>query len=126
MVAGDVDPAWVIEAVAPDPIAGPLGARFLAALADRIGHEPGVLDSVLVASPLHDVPHADIPVREMSAAGPSHPGGGAGSAPRWAHQARRPRNVGTPSPLRWSSAAVRPVIASSSASAVPLTVGPLP
>jgi GNAT superfamily N-acetyltransferase len=35
--------------VAADPIALPLGARFLTALADRVGAEPGVLDAVLVA-----------------------------------------------------------------------------
>ena len=35
--------------MAEDPIAAPLGARFLSALADRIGHEPGILDNVLVA-----------------------------------------------------------------------------
>jgi GNAT superfamily N-acetyltransferase len=49
VVAADVDPAWVRSAVAHDPIAAPLGARFLAALADRVGTEPGVLDAVLVA-----------------------------------------------------------------------------
>jgi GNAT superfamily N-acetyltransferase len=38
--------------VATDPIAAPLGARFLAALADRDGCEPGVLDAVLVAAPM--------------------------------------------------------------------------
>jgi GNAT superfamily N-acetyltransferase len=41
----------VAAQVAGDPIAAPLGARFLTALADRIGCEPGVLDNVLVASP---------------------------------------------------------------------------
>jgi GNAT superfamily N-acetyltransferase len=49
VVAADVDPAWVAAAVAADPIALPLGARFLTALADRVGAEPGVLDAVLVA-----------------------------------------------------------------------------
>src|SRR4051794_3598337 len=51
VVAADVDPAWVRSAVAHDPIAAPLGARFLAALADRVGAEPGPLDAVLVAPP---------------------------------------------------------------------------
>jgi hypothetical protein len=51
VVAADVDPAWVAAEVAHDPIAAPLGARFLAALADRVGAEPGVLDAVLVAQP---------------------------------------------------------------------------
>jgi GNAT superfamily N-acetyltransferase len=51
VVAADVDPSWVAVEVAHDPIAAPLGARFLTALADRIGTEPGVLDNVLVAAP---------------------------------------------------------------------------
>jgi GNAT superfamily N-acetyltransferase len=49
VVAADVDPEWVARSVAHDPIAAPLGARFLADLADRVGAEPGVLDVVLVA-----------------------------------------------------------------------------
>jgi GNAT superfamily N-acetyltransferase len=56
VVAADVDPAWVAAEVAHDPVAAPLNARFLAALADRIGHEPGTLDNVLVAPPgVHDL-----------------------------------------------------------------------
>jgi GNAT superfamily N-acetyltransferase len=51
VVAADVDPDWVAGAVAHDPIAAPLGARFLSALADRVGTEPGSLDAVLVAPP---------------------------------------------------------------------------
>jgi len=51
VVAADVDPAWVTAQVAYDPVAAPLGARFLTALADRVGVEPGVLDVVLVAPP---------------------------------------------------------------------------
>jgi GNAT superfamily N-acetyltransferase len=49
IVAADVEPTWVRSAVAHDPVSAPLGARFLAALADRVGAEPGSLDSVLVA-----------------------------------------------------------------------------
>ncbi|WP_212719345.1 hypothetical protein [Blastococcus sp. CCUG 61487] len=52
VVAADVDADWVAAQVADDPIAAPLGARFLSALADRIGAEPGVLDAVLLAPPL--------------------------------------------------------------------------
>jgi len=51
VVAADVDPAWVTAQVAHDPIAAPLGARFLTALADQVGVEPGVVDAVLVAPP---------------------------------------------------------------------------
>ena len=64
MVAADVDPAWVAAVVAHDPVAAPLGARFLAALADRVGAEPGSLDAVLVAPgtgrPLDLVPVDDL------------------------------------------------------------------
>jgi GNAT superfamily N-acetyltransferase len=51
VVAADVDPSWVAAQVAHDPLAAPLGARFLAALADRVGADPGVVDAVLVAPP---------------------------------------------------------------------------
>src|SRR3954470_21960202 len=51
VVAADVEPEWVAQAVAHDPIAAPLGARFLAALADRVGAEPGSLDALLVGPP---------------------------------------------------------------------------
>jgi len=51
VVAADVDPGWVAGQVVDDPIEAPLGARFLAALADRVGAEPGVLDALLVAPP---------------------------------------------------------------------------
>jgi GNAT superfamily N-acetyltransferase len=68
VVAADVDPEWVAAAVAGDPIAAPLGARFLTALADRIGVEPGVLDAVLVAPPL-----AGRPDLGLQPAGLDHP-----------------------------------------------------
>ena len=51
VVAADVDPGWVAAQVAHDPLAAPLGARFLTALADQVGSEPGVVDAVLVAPP---------------------------------------------------------------------------
>ena len=60
VVAADVDPSWVAGQVAPDPLALPLGARFLAALADRIGVEPGVVDAVLVAPPVAAGPGLDL------------------------------------------------------------------
>src|SRR4051794_41920666 len=60
VVAADVDPAWVRSAVAHDPIAAPLGARFLAALADRVGAEPGSLDAVLVAPPAPATPGLEL------------------------------------------------------------------
>jgi GNAT superfamily N-acetyltransferase len=51
VVAADVDPEWVAAQVTDDTIAAPLNARFLSALADVVGHEPGTLDNVLVAPP---------------------------------------------------------------------------
>jgi GNAT superfamily N-acetyltransferase len=49
VVAADVDPSWVAAETADHPLSAPLGARFLGALADRVGAEPGVLDALLVA-----------------------------------------------------------------------------
>ena len=49
VVAADVEPEWVAAQVADDPIGAPLNARFLSALADRVGYEPGTLDNLLVA-----------------------------------------------------------------------------
>jgi GNAT superfamily N-acetyltransferase len=60
VVAADVDPAWVTAQVAHDPIAAPLGARFLSALADQVGAEPGVLDAVLVGPPAPVEPALDL------------------------------------------------------------------
>ena len=65
VVAADVDPAWVYAAVADDPLAAPLGARFLAALADRVGAEPGVLDVVLVAPHAPAAPGIDLRPAEI-------------------------------------------------------------
>jgi GNAT superfamily N-acetyltransferase len=72
VVAADVDPGWMAAAVAHDPIAAPLGARFLAALADRVGAEPGVLDAVLVA-PWDVAPGPAVPLEEMAPSGALHP-----------------------------------------------------
>jgi GNAT superfamily N-acetyltransferase len=65
VVAADVDPAWVAAEVADDPLAAPLGARFLSALADRIGAEPGVLDAVLVAAPRPGGPGIELRPAEL-------------------------------------------------------------
>jgi GNAT superfamily N-acetyltransferase len=65
VVAADVDPAWVTDCVADDPIAAPLGARFLSALADQVGVEPGVLDAVLVAPPAPVDPGLDLVSAEV-------------------------------------------------------------
>jgi hypothetical protein len=52
----DVDPAWVAAQVAHDPLAAPLGARFLGALADRIGASPGSWTRCLSRRPRPRVP----------------------------------------------------------------------
>ncbi|SDP36034.1 Acetyltransferase (GNAT) family protein [Klenkia soli] len=70
-VAADVDPGWVTAwiAASPDPVAAPLSARFLAALADETGVEPGVVDAVLVAPHVPVAP--GLPVQPLEAA--DHP-----------------------------------------------------
>jgi GNAT superfamily N-acetyltransferase len=55
VVAADVDPSWVRSVLPPGSLSAPMSARFLAALADRVGAEPGAYDTVLVAPP-HAVP----------------------------------------------------------------------
>jgi GNAT superfamily N-acetyltransferase len=51
VVAADVEPGWVRSVLPPGSLSAPLSARFLAALADRVGAEPGALDVVLLAPP---------------------------------------------------------------------------
>jgi GNAT superfamily N-acetyltransferase len=65
VVAADVDPSWVAAQVAHDPLAAPLGARFLAALADRIGVEPGIVDALLVSPPAGAAPGIDLRPAEL-------------------------------------------------------------
>jgi GNAT superfamily N-acetyltransferase len=51
VVSADVDPDWVRSVLPPDSLSAPMSARFLAALADRVGAEPGAYDTVLIAPP---------------------------------------------------------------------------
>jgi GNAT superfamily N-acetyltransferase len=67
VVAADVDPDWVAGQTSADPLSAPLGARFLAALADRMDAEPGCLDVVLVAPPVRS------PQVELRPAESDHP-----------------------------------------------------
>jgi hypothetical protein len=46
-VCADVDPEWVASVIPPGDYSAPHGARFLVALADRIGADIGALDVVL-------------------------------------------------------------------------------
>jgi GNAT superfamily N-acetyltransferase len=55
VVAADVEPGWVRSVLPPGSLSAPLSARFVAALADRVGAEPGALDLVLLA-PVVGVP----------------------------------------------------------------------
>jgi GNAT superfamily N-acetyltransferase len=71
VVAADVDPEWVAAQVAHDPLAAPLGARFLTALGDRIGCEPGVVDALLVAPAAGAQP--GLPLRELPTDATAHP-----------------------------------------------------
>lgn len=62
VVAADVDPGWVRSVLPPGSLSAPMSARFLAALADRVGAEPGAYDTVLVAPPAAGVPGDLTPV----------------------------------------------------------------
>ena len=57
VVAASVDPRWVRSVLPPGSLSAPMSARFLAALADRVGAEPGAYDVVLLA-PSPDAPGA--------------------------------------------------------------------
>jgi GNAT superfamily N-acetyltransferase len=59
VVTADVDPDWVRSVLPPGSLSAPMSARFLAALADRTGAEPGAYDTVLVARPT-PVPGPDL------------------------------------------------------------------
>lgn len=50
-VCADVDAAWVAGVLQPGDYTAPHGARFLVALADRIGSDIGALDVVLAQPP---------------------------------------------------------------------------
>ena len=63
VVAADVEPGWVRSVLPAGSLSAPLSARFLTALADRVGAEPGALDVVLLAPP------AGGPPPELRAAG---------------------------------------------------------
>ena len=56
VVCADVDPAWVVDFLPAGDYSAPHGARFLVALADRIGSDIGALDVVLAraAAPAGD------------------------------------------------------------------------
>ncbi len=73
VVAADVPPEWVRSVLPAGSLSAPLAARFLAALADRVGAEPGAPDAVLVA------PAAGVPLPGPApAAGLAVPGSGPG------------------------------------------------
>jgi GNAT superfamily N-acetyltransferase len=50
VVSADVDHHWVRDRLPPGDYSAPLGARFLVALADRIGADVGSIDAVLAAT----------------------------------------------------------------------------
>jgi GNAT superfamily N-acetyltransferase len=61
-IAADVDPAWVRERVAHDPIAAPLSVAFTSALAAKLGAAPrtGVVDAVLARQGTGGKPEIDL------------------------------------------------------------------
>jgi GNAT superfamily N-acetyltransferase len=56
VVAADVAPEWVRARLPGDDLSAPMSARFLVALGERIGREPGSLDVVLAAPGLAGEP----------------------------------------------------------------------
>ena len=64
LVCADVDPSWVRDRLPPGDYSAPHGARFLVALADRIGADVGALDVVLAR---RQAPATTIGLTEISA-----------------------------------------------------------
>ena len=60
VVAADVDPAWVHDRVPPGDLVAPMSPAFLAALGERLGSEPGVLDVVFVGATRAGRPPLDL------------------------------------------------------------------
>lgn len=60
VVSADVDHQWVRDQLPPGDYSAPLGARFLVALADRIGADIGSIDAVLSATDLGDSRAAEL------------------------------------------------------------------
>lgn len=60
VVSADVDHQWVRDRLPPGDYSAPLGARFLVALADRIGADIGSIDAVLSATDVGDSQAADL------------------------------------------------------------------
>jgi GNAT superfamily N-acetyltransferase len=65
VLCADVDPRWVRDQLPPGDYNAPLGARFLVALADRIGADVGSIDVVLAAAGVGGRP--DEALEEISA-----------------------------------------------------------
>ncbi|HEX4700402.1 MAG TPA: GNAT family N-acetyltransferase [Actinomycetes bacterium] len=65
VVCADVDHGWVRDQLPLGDFNAPLGARFLVALADRIGADVGSIDVVLVAAGTGGPP--DVSLEEISA-----------------------------------------------------------
>lgn len=71
VVFTDEDPRWVratLDALDCDPLAGPLNARFLAALLERTGRRHETVDTLLVGAPLPGEPA--LALREIDTAHP--------------------------------------------------------
>ncbi len=66
LVCADVDPDWVVGVLPPGDYSAPHGARFLTALADRIGSDIGALDVVL-AQPSDPAGDAGLALQEIEA-----------------------------------------------------------
>lgn len=71
VVAAGVDPGWVRSVLPAGSLAAPMSARFLAALADRVGAEPGGYDVVLLAPPAHSPAAVPAPAAARVAGAPA-------------------------------------------------------
>jgi GNAT superfamily N-acetyltransferase len=75
VVFADTDADWIIAQLPPGDLSAPLSARFLAALAERLGRASHSIDMIACAAALPGPPPADMPLAELAPAGthPPHP-----------------------------------------------------
>jgi predicted GNAT family acetyltransferase len=65
VVFADTDPGWVAGELPPDDLSAPLRVRFLHALGQRLGRQPGDIDMLACAAPLPGAPPRELRLAEI-------------------------------------------------------------
>jgi GNAT superfamily N-acetyltransferase len=113
VVTADVDPEWVHSVLPPGSLSAPMSARFLAALADKVGAEPGAYDTVLVAPPWSPPAPATAPAAAPAAVPAAASGAAPAAVPGTALGAVPAAGAGAPPSV--AGIVLEPVVAAESA-----------